>query len=338
MVQTQQTYYSLTQDDLKNVGDNQKQIINNINNLQKLEQGLYTDLSNKQDMTSAQRQEIINQIKQYSIIRESLYKNLSNSYDVVQDNISLSKTNTTPSQTTEQKLSAKLAKQYITTIEEDTNILENDRNTKQKMVEVNTYYSQKYDAHGDFFKVILITFVIVFILAFLRNKSLIPSKIAHILISIVFAVSLIIIIWKIWDLSNRDNMVYDEYKQPYMLKNTDSVSNTNLDWENSLKLPGNLGCIDANCCSIGTTWDSSNNTCIVDTSTDNANTSTDNANTSTDNANTSTDNANTGMESFVNSRLTKGVFNSNLNAGTRNLSFNKSSIEPFNNSCQFASI
>ena len=87
----------------------------------------------------------------------------------------------------------------------------NDKTNKIRMVEIGTYESLRYSAHIEIMKIIAIASVIILVLSVLLNRNLLPGSIVTGLIVITLAVGLILLVKKLYDLSRRSNLVYDQY-------------------------------------------------------------------------------------------------------------------------------
>lgn len=95
--------------------------------------------------------------------------------------------------------------------ENEYNILKENNVNKLRMVELNTYYIEKYKNYIDLMKLIILFSVPLLLITILLNKNILPYNIALILGGTILVVGLYMIITRIIDLSKRDNMNFNEY-------------------------------------------------------------------------------------------------------------------------------
>jgi len=155
------------------------------------------------------------------------------------------------------------------------------KNNKLRMVEINTYYGKRYQAHTKLMKIIIIICVPLLLLAVLSKKDKIGGDLAKTLSGVIIAIGIIIVSINVYDLSRRDNMNYDEYN--FLDWGNDPEANSPTVWEyDKEQLEGvkatieddyneltsmsidDFGCIGSSCCATGTYWNGSD--CVVDSS------------------------------------------------------------------------
>ena len=241
-------------------------ILENIASLQALEEAAIANLTSlmNANSSSAVINPIIDQINKLSASRISLFQSLSNTASVLQTGISNSRSDLV-SQTTllnvvEDQLNS--AKAALTG-------LQNKNDTKMRMVQINTYYGQRYEAQSELMKLVIMVCIPVLILFILKKKSLIPEMIANYAIGITIAVSAIFVIRKVWNISMRSNMNYDEIDWKFEDPSDYAPSiweynKANLfNFDNPIKtLVGNLGlCVGADCCANGLYFDTDKQKC-----------------------------------------------------------------------------
>jgi hypothetical protein len=105
----------------------------------------------------------------------------------------------------------------------------------------------------------------VFILSILANNGIIPPTAYAFITGIILVIGIVIIGKQILDLSNRDNMNWDEYnwyfdKSKAPPNNADGSQTASDPWA----IPS-LTCIGADCCYEGSTYDSVQNICVPTT-------------------------------------------------------------------------
>ena len=274
---------SNTNDQLPNVQENTAQILNDIQSLQSIEQQLFNSLEENTGLTTDQQKKLIEKINNISKMRVNLYQTLNGVNSFFQNTLANSK-----GTLTEQTAAIDIVEKELNTSKKRLKILEEEKNNKIRLVEINDYYGQKYEEHSNLMKIIVIMLVPILILAILFNKGLLPSKIYYILIAIIALIGGIFI-WKIvFSIVLRDPMNYQEYNwyfDPSTAPTSTSTSSTD-PWAST-----SFGsCVGDACCSDGLVYDSSLNQCVVST------------------GETTTDTT-TSTESFVNNVFTKSSNN-----------------------------
>ncbi len=149
--------------------------------------------------------------------------------------------------------------------------LQNKNDTKRRMVEVNTYYGQRYESQSKLMKMIIIICAPLLILFILKKKSLLPPMISNYAIGITIAVGAIFVIRAMWDMTTRSNMNYDEYNWNYEdpTQRIPTVWDYNkehaFNFDNPIKtLVGNLGlCLGSDCCANGMFFDKTKQQCTT---------------------------------------------------------------------------
>ena len=147
------------------------------------------------------------------------------------------------------------------------NLLEEQKNNKIRLVEINAYYGKQYNAHKEIMQIIVIMCIPILFLNILANKGVIPSKL-NILINIIIIVfGLTIIGYNIIDITNRSNMNFDEYSWYFNKANAPALTPITSDMETTDSNLDPWGiptftCIGAECCNDNSTYDETQNKCI----------------------------------------------------------------------------
>jgi len=237
-----------------------QQVLYNISQLQGQERTLYSSLDDV-TLSSEQKKQIINQINEISQMRTNLYASLKDTYSFYQKNVSTSKNTLGQSMEAIDILENELNQSKIRL-----NLLEDQKYNKLRLVEINTYYGKRYNAHSGLMKTIVIICIPIIILTILANKEILPPKLYAFLMGLILLLGIMSIGSQLIDISSRDNMNWDEY---YWYFNKDKApSDTTIGditnpWEkNSLSLT----CIGSACCYEGSTYDSTQNICVPDES------------------------------------------------------------------------
>jgi hypothetical protein len=237
-----------------------QQVISNIKDMQTIEIQLYTSLDN-QSLTVDERNNIITRINQIGETRMTLYNSLNNMASSYQQNVSTSQ------KTIQQQLFA------IDIVENELNeargrmkLLENQKYDKLRLVEINTYYGKQFSAHKDIVKVIVLVCILLLIIIILGKKEILPRNIYIALNSIIIVIGIIIIGTKMMDLSNRDNMNFDEYD--WYFDKTKAPSDTSTTATSSDPWASiTATCVGEMCCheTPGLVYDNDKMICVADT-------------------------------------------------------------------------
>jgi hypothetical protein len=111
-------------------------------------------------------------------------------------------------------------------------------------------------------KTVVFVCIPVLLLTFLANKGIISQQLNFFISGIVIIIGVVLIGTQILDISNRDNMNYDEYNWYFDKNNVETnrnnIDTTNLDPWATL----DATCIGAECCDANGTYDSEQNKCI----------------------------------------------------------------------------
>jgi hypothetical protein len=242
-----------------NLPERNDQIINNIKSLQTTEMKLYDSLEGK-TLNADQQKLIIDKINQISQMRMGLYANLKDMYSYYQEDVSSSR-NTLNNQ----MVSVDVIENELNDSKRRLNLLETQKDNKIRLVEINTFYGKQYDAHKQIMQIVVIICIPVLILTVLASKGILPPKITALLTGIIIIIGLFIIGAKIIDLSNRDNMNFDEYDW-YFNKDEAPTSSTETTTDTSSSsdpwATPTYTCSGAECCYENSTFDSVQNKCI----------------------------------------------------------------------------
>ncbi len=264
---------------LPNIQENNEQLLNDIQSLQQMEQQLFNSLESNTSLSSEEQTKIVEKMNQLSNMRVNLYKTLSGVNNYFDNAL-----NTSISTLKEQAIAIQIVESELNKSKKRLELLEEEKNNKIRLVEINTYFGDKYAEHSQLMKIIIFTLVPIIILAFLNNKGLLPNVIYYGLLIIIALIGGYFFWNRYASIIMRDNMNYQEYDWSFnpndINTGTTSSSSTSDPWGNA-KDYGT--CIGDACCSNGLTYDDSLNQCVPAITTSTA----------------------TNTESFVNNVLTK---------------------------------
>ena len=235
------------------------QIIDTIKSLQSSEMKLYDSLESK-SLNSDQKQQIIDKINQISQMRINLYANLKDMYSYYQEDVSDSR-----NAMNDQMVSVDVIENELNDSKRRLNLLETQKNNKIRLVEINTFYGKRYNAHKQIMQIVVIICIPILFLTILASKGIIPPKINMLLTSIIIIIGIYIIGAKIIDLSNRDNINF--YEQNWYFNKNDAPTNSaditsNTDSDSDPWATSSFTCVGAECCYDNSTYDETENKCI----------------------------------------------------------------------------
>ena len=242
-----------------NLQERNQQVLNNISQLQTQEKSLYESLNNV-SLSPEQKQQIINKINEISQMRMNLYAGLKDMYSYYQENVSASRSTLNQSMAALDVLENELNQSKI-----KMNLIEDQKYNKLRLVEINTYFGKRYNAHSKLMKTIVIICIPIIILAVLSNKGILPQNIYKLLVTIILVIGSILIGLQLIDISNRDDMNWDEYEWYFDKENAPSSTSTNTTTETTESDPWETPtatCIGSACCYDGSTYDSNKNICV----------------------------------------------------------------------------
>jgi hypothetical protein len=264
------------------IQQNNEQLLNDIQSLQKMEQQLFDSLDTNPNLTTSQQQQIVDKMNQISNMRVSLYKTLGSVNNYFQNAL-------TSSQGT---LTGQIA--AISIVEEELNnsknrlaSLEQEKNNKIRLVQINDYYGDRYLEHSKLMKVVIFTLVPVIILAVLNNKGILPGKLYY---GLIIVISIIggVFFWKTFmSIITRDTMNYQAYDWYFDPNAAPTILSTSQGdegdedeeevdedeeeeddpWVSEDKNAGT--CVGEACCSEGQTYDESLDQCVGESTVEN---------------------------------------------------------------------
>ena len=240
-----------------NLQERNQQVLNNISQLQNQEKDLYQQLEDV-SLSAEQKQDIINKINEISQIRLNLYEGLKDMFLYYQENIAAAKTTLGQS-----VIAVDVLENELNQSKKRINLIEDRKNNKLRLVEINTYFGKRYNAHANLMKTIVIICIPIIILAVLTNNGILPSNIYRLLVVIILVIGSIFIGMQIIDMSNRDDMNWDEYNW-YFNKSKAPVDTTFTGKASSSDpwTTPTVTCIGSACCYNGSTYDSTKNVCV----------------------------------------------------------------------------
>jgi hypothetical protein len=250
--------------------DKNEQTLTNIQNLQSLEQNLFNSLASgisNGTLKPSDKDSIINQINKLSQMRSNLYTFINNnSLNSVQH---LAASNNLLSQ---QAQTVIIVENELNDAKNQLLTMQKDKYKKLRMVQINTYYGDRYADHSSMMKSIVIICAVIILITIIFNKGFLPSSIYYIMLIIIIVVSVVVLWYKYVMLISHDRMNYDEYDWGFNPDTAPKYDTTNPSGTNpwaSSTLPSTT-CVGSTCCNDGMTYDYTNNICVVSNSASNA--------------------------------------------------------------------
>lgn len=249
-------------DQLPNVQENTSQILNDVQSLQTIEQELFNSLEENTGLTPEQQKGVVEKINNISKMRINLYQTLNGVNSFFSNALANSK-----GTLTEQTAAIDIVEKELNSSKKRLASLEEEKNNKIRLVEINDYYGKKYAEHSDLMKIIIYMLVPILILAILFNKEIIPSKVYFALVGIISVIGAIFM-WKtLFSILWRDPMNYQEYDWYFRPPESVEPSIDTTDPWVSKNTASNFGsCVGDACCSDGLAYDSDLNQCVTSTS------------------------------------------------------------------------
>jgi hypothetical protein len=248
------------------IEENNEQILNDIQSLQSMEEQLLTSLETNPNLTSTQQQDIIQKMNQLSTMRINLYQTLGGVNGFFQSALS-SSIGTLQEQTS----AIAIVENELNQAKERLEILEEEKNNKIRLVEINDYYGEKYAEHSQLMKIVIFTLIPIIILIFLKNKGIIPNSVYTGLVVIIALIGIYFFWYRFASIITRDNMNYQEYDWYFNPNAVPSGSSSSNDPWGGLEMGT---CVGQYCCFAGQDYDASLNQCVGDSTVDVSNNAT----------------------------------------------------------------
>jgi hypothetical protein len=248
--------------EIQNIQESNDQILNDIQSLQKMEQQLFSTLESTPNLSSDEQKNIIEKMNQLSNMRVNLYQT-TNGFNQFFENTLNTQTNSLK----EQVLAIDIVENELNRSKKRLQLLEQERNNKIRLVEINNYFGDKYAEHAAIMKIIILMLIPVIILTLLNKKGILPDKIFYVLVGIVALIGGYFFWKRLFSIIMRDNMNYQTYNWSFDRNNTEQGEyeegeETEEDSWSSKKMIQT--CIGENCCSDGLIYDEEQAKCVTE--------------------------------------------------------------------------
>jgi hypothetical protein len=246
--------------ELPKVQENNEQILNDIQSLQQMEQQLFSNLESNPNLSTEEQKKIIEKMNQLSNMRVNLYKTLRGV-----NNYFESALNTSIGSLKEQVIAIGIVENELNRSKKRLEVLEEEKNNKIRLVEINNYYGDKYEEHSQLMKLVIFILVPIIIITVLYQKGILPVMIYHALLVIIASVGAYFFWMRMASIWMRDNMNYQEYDwgfNPNDMATDKNVSDPDTSDPWSMDFTGIGTCIGEYCCSNGLVYDDKINQCV----------------------------------------------------------------------------
>lgn len=187
--------------------------IQQIQKLQEMEKYMFQNLEkvNTQENNDIQQQEdAVERINQLSDMRIGLFNQLKDMYKSVQDDLHNDRR-----ALADQIAMVGVVESELNRTKKNVDSIRTEKNNKLKLVEITDYESDRYSAHVQLLKIIVICAIIILITSIIFKRNLIPSIVATVIIVLTASYALYKMVFGIFDILSRDNFDYDKYNFYY---------------------------------------------------------------------------------------------------------------------------
>jgi hypothetical protein len=244
--------------DLPNSEQNNEQILNDIQSLQQLEQQLFNNLESNPNLTTEQQQKMVEKMNRLSNMRINLYTTMSGVNDYFHGAL-----NSSIGSLKEQVMAIQVVETELNKAKETLRLMEEEKNNKIRLVEINNYFGDKYAEHAQLMKVLIFTLIPVIIIVIIHKTGFLPNIVYYILIGIISIIGGYYFWTRFSSIIMRDNMNYQEYDWAFDPNNV-SVSKASHVTDDPWKTNKDLGtCVGDACCATGLQYDTNLNQCVT---------------------------------------------------------------------------
>lgn len=243
-----------------NIKESNQDILNDIQNLQKIEQELFNSLETNPNLTGQQKEQITKKIDQITNMRINLYKTLSDVNDFFQNSLKSSH-----GTLNDQSVAISIVESELNKMKENLNLLKTEKNNKMRLIQINKYYGDKYAEHSSLMKIIIFTLVPVIILTIINRTGILPPIVYFILLCMIVGIGAYYFWYRYSSIITRDPLNYNEYDWFFNAGSapgppTDEATDP---WASAL---GAGICVGKACCTPDQTYDTTMDKCITNNS------------------------------------------------------------------------
>ena len=249
-----------TNNNFSDMQDRNLQTLNDIQGLQSIETELFNNLESgiaNNTLTTVQQNAIINKINEISQMRMNLYNNLNGMYNFFKNNLS-----SIHDTIDEQTAAIGIVENELNESKKKLDMLNQENINKLKLIEINTYYGDKYNEQANIMKDIVFACIPIIIITILYNIGILPRFLFSFLLIIVVSISIIKIGNRIFWAYFRDNMNYQKYDWRTDKKSLPKIDLSNPSGKNPWVGEPPATCSGQACCYTGTSYDIATNKCV----------------------------------------------------------------------------
>lgn len=240
----------LSQSELDEFEQRQNDIMAKLTDLQNMELAMYSELDTmiSNGGSAAAKQALFQRIQTISDTRMDMYRDLMDNYAIIRQSVGQTRGNLVDQLTLIDNV-----QQQLDSLRKQAGDLNINTSGKKRMIEINTYYGQKYMAQKELMQIVILTCVPLLLLALLAKFGTLGREIASMIGTVVLVVGGYYIVRKIFDIKRRNNQVFDEYdwgKAPPSDNSAMDISSAGLVDDGSMDLTMG-GCFGQQCCSSG---------------------------------------------------------------------------------------
>ncbi len=243
--------------------ENNARIMKDIQSLQTIEQQLINSLDTSPAPSAEEKEHLIEKINQVATLRQNLYETLGGIQQLyttgMQENGKLIK---------DQIIAINVIEKSLNRAKRELAAMEQEKNTKIRMVEITDYYGDKYAEHTALMKIVIATLLPIIAITFLYNNDLLFTWLYRALLVIIAAVGGYYFWIRYFSIITRDSMNYDEYDWAFNPGDVTSAGVTTTTttpdpWAATSSVNSFGTCIGNACCSTGSVYDSTKNQCVL---------------------------------------------------------------------------
>lgn len=248
----------ITNNDISILNDANNQTVSNIKNLQSTEMELFLALEKgvgQKTLGLNDQNSIVQKINEISQMRINLYKTLNGQSGFYSDNITSS-----IGTLQQQKQSLYIVENELNEAKRRLALIEEDKNNKSRLIQINTYYGDRYGDYSEMMKTIVLVCLPIILLAYLAKLGFLPQRLYTMLLIILVVIIVIYMFWKVVYLYFHDNMNYQEYNWSANTAGYPKYNSSEPSINPWSSKPS--ACVGEKCCMCGSSFDSTLNRCV----------------------------------------------------------------------------
>jgi hypothetical protein len=246
------------------IEENSTELIGDIQNLQNIELDLFNTLEKgiaNNTLTADDKTTIVDQINKVSEMRIKSFANLNTMNLNYQGGVS-----SASNVITHQISALNVVENELNGAKNRLKSIDEERNNKLRLVEINTYYGEKYANHTSIMKTVVYFCIPIILLTILANMNIIPSSIYSVLIIIIAVWAIVAIGSKLMHSMSHDNMNYQEYTWRGQSPPSSPTVDTGDSGGKNPWFTIGASCVAQECCDDGYTYvPSPTNKCVANT-------------------------------------------------------------------------